>query len=67
MQLKYDRGHDFILTHFIDPTLKMDDGSEEEFGPGDVSYLPPGHNAWIIGSEPFVAVDFTGMKEYAKK
>ena len=46
--------------------LKMDDGSEEEFGPGDVGYLPPGHNAWIIGNEPFVAVDFTGMKEYAK-
>jgi mannose-6-phosphate isomerase-like protein (cupin superfamily) len=47
--------------------VKMDDGSEEEFGPGDVGYLPPGHNAWIIGNEPFVAVDFTGMKEYAKK
>jgi quercetin dioxygenase-like cupin family protein len=46
--------------------VKMDDGSEEEFGPGDVGYLPPGHNAWIIGNEPFVAVDFTGMKEYAK-
>ena len=26
--------------------VKMDDGSEEEFGPGDVGYLPPGHNAW---------------------
>ena len=30
----------------------MDDGSEEEFGPGDVGYLPPGHNGWIIGNEP---------------
>ena len=44
----------------------MDDGSEEEFGPGDVGYLPPGHNAWIIGNEPCVTIDFTGMKEYAK-
>ena len=44
----------------------MDDGSEEEFGPGDVGYLPPGHNAWIIGNEPCVPIDFTGMKEYAK-
>ncbi len=43
----------------------MDDGSEEEFGPGDVGYLPPGHNAWILGNEPFIAIDFTGMKEYA--
>jgi hypothetical protein len=30
----------------------MNNGSEEEFGPGDVGYLPPGHNAWIIGNEP---------------
>jgi len=41
--------------------------AQEEFGPGDVVYLPPGHNAWIIGNEPCVAIDFTGMKEYAKK
>ena len=40
--------------------------SEEEFGPGDVGYLPPGHIR-IIGNEPCVAIDFTGMKEYAKK
>jgi hypothetical protein len=46
--------------------VRMDYGTEEEFGPGDVGYLPLGHNAWIIGNEPFVAVDFTGMKEYAK-
>jgi hypothetical protein len=45
----------------------MDDGSEEEFGPGDVGYLPPGHNGWVIGNEPYVAIDFTAMKEYAKK
>ena len=28
----------------------MDHGSEEECGPGDVGYVPPGHNAWIIGT-----------------
>ena len=38
----------------------MDDGSEEEFGPGDAGYVPPGHNAWIVGNQPFVAIDFTG-------
>ena len=47
--------------------VKMDDGSEEEYGPGDVGYLPPGHNAWVVGDEPFVAIDFTGMGIYAKK
>ena len=46
--------------------IRMDDGSEEEFGPGDVGYVPPGHNAWIVGNEPFAAIDFTGMTNYAK-
>jgi hypothetical protein len=45
----------------------MDDGSEEEFGPGDIGYVPPGHNAWVVGDEPFVAVDFTAAENYAKK
>ena len=27
----------------------MDDGSEDEFGPGEVSLLPPGHDAWVVG------------------
>jgi quercetin dioxygenase-like cupin family protein len=40
--------------------VKMDDGAEEEFGPGDVGYVPPGHNAWIVGNEPYVAVEFRG-------
>jgi hypothetical protein len=42
-----------------------DDGTEQEFGPGDAMYIPPGHDAWVVGNQPFVAVDFTGMKEYA--
>ena len=45
--------------------VRMDDGAEQEFGPGDAMYVPPGHDAWVVGNEPFVAVDFTGMKEYA--
>lgn len=44
----------------------MDDGSEAEFGPGDVSHIPPGHDAWVVGDEPVVAVDITGMEEWAK-
>jgi len=43
----------------------MDDGTEQECGPGEALYVPPGHDAWVAGNEPFVAVDFTGMKEYA--
>ncbi len=45
----------------------MDDGTEDEFGPGDALVVPPGHNAWVVGNEPVVAVDFTGLKDYARK
>jgi hypothetical protein len=47
--------------------VRMDDGSEEEFGPGDVSSLPPGHDAWVVGNEPVVVIDVTGMENYAKR
>jgi hypothetical protein len=54
--------------YFVSGRLKvvMDDGTEEEFGPGDTGVIPPGHNAWVVGNEPVVAVDFTGLKDYAK-
>jgi hypothetical protein len=45
----------------------MDDGSEEEFGPGDIALLPPGHDAWVVGDEPVVVIDVSGMVDYAKK
>ena len=45
----------------------MDDGSAQEFGPGDVSYLPPGHDAWVVGNDPVVVVDISGMRDYAKR
>jgi hypothetical protein len=47
--------------------VRMDDGSEEEFGPGDVSLLPPGHDAWVVGDEPAVVIDIIGMENYAKE
>jgi hypothetical protein len=34
--------------------------------PGDVSLLPSGYDAWVVGNEPAVVVDFQGMIEYAK-
>ena len=45
----------------------MDGGTESENGPVDVAVIPPGHNAWVIGDEPCVSIDFTGAKDYAKK
>ncbi len=44
----------------------MDDGSEAEFAAGDVSLIPPGHDAWVVGDEPAVMLDISGMGDYAK-
>ena len=43
-----------------------DDGTEAEIGPGDVAVIEPGHDAWIVGDEPFVGIDFQGAGSYAK-
>jgi mannose-6-phosphate isomerase-like protein (cupin superfamily) len=48
-------------------TIRMDDGKETQLGPGDVFVCPPGHDAWITGNEPCVALDFAGgAATYAK-
>jgi hypothetical protein len=46
--------------------VRMDDGTELECKPGDVSLLPSGHDAWVVGNEPAIVVDFQGMVDYAK-
>jgi len=46
--------------------VKMDDGTLLECKPGDVSLLPTGHDAWVVGNKPAVVVDFQGMLDYAK-
>ncbi len=43
----------------------MDDGTEYDLKPGDVSLLPSGHDAWTVGNEAVVVVDFQGMVDYA--
>jgi quercetin dioxygenase-like cupin family protein len=47
--------------------VKMDDGSEFDCKPGDVSLLPSGHDAWVVGEEPAIVVDFQGMVDYARE
>jgi len=39
--------------------IRMADGTERELAAGDVFDVPPGHDAWVIGDEPYVAVDFS--------
>jgi hypothetical protein len=44
----------------------MADGVELEAGPGDVTALPQGHDAWVVGDEPVVVVDWWGASNYAR-
>ena len=46
--------------------VRMDDGEELEFGPGDFAVIPPGHNAWVVGDQPCVVIDWQGFADYAK-
>ena len=46
--------------------VQMADGAELELGPGDVNVLPPGHDAWVVGDEPAVALDWGGAHVWAK-
>jgi len=45
--------------------IKMDDGTEFDCKSGDVSLLPSGHDAWVVGNEAAIVVDFQGMLDYA--
>lgn len=38
----------------------MADGTEADLKPGDIGPIPAGHDAWVIGDEPFVSIDFAG-------
>ena len=45
----------------------MDDGQEADLEPGDLAVIPPGHDAWTVGSDACVIVDFSGMERYAQR
>ena len=47
--------------------IRMDDGAEFIAGPGDVTALPGGHDAWVVGDEPVVTVDWFGAGNYARQ
>lgn len=44
----------------------MSSGEEFDIGPGEVSSLPSGHDAYVVGNEPVVVVDFYGASHYAE-
>jgi quercetin dioxygenase-like cupin family protein len=44
---------------------KMDDGREIVMRQGDFFYIPPGHDSWVLGSEPYVSLHILGSEDYA--
>ena len=48
-------------------TTRMDDGTEKISKAGDILNIPPGHDAWVVGNEAVVVVDFQGMVDYARQ
>ena len=45
----------------------MDDGRVIEMGAGELFYIPPGHDSWVVGDEPYVSLHFMGAEDYAAK
>jgi hypothetical protein len=43
----------------------MEDGTERVMGPGDFFHVPPGHDSWVVGDEPYVSLHFMGSEDYA--
>jgi quercetin dioxygenase-like cupin family protein len=48
-------------------TAAMDDGRVIRMLPGDVFYIPPGHDSWVVGSEPYISLHFLGAGDYARE
>jgi len=48
-------------------TAAMADGTIYEMRAGDLFYVPPGHDSWVVGDEPYVSLHFLGAQDYALK
>ncbi len=48
-------------------TAAMENGTVFEMKPGDVFYIPPGHDSWVIGEEPYVSIHLVGAADYAQQ
>ena len=46
-------------------TAAMDNGEVIEMRRGDIFYIPPGHDSWVVGHEPYVSLHFMGAEDYA--
>jgi hypothetical protein len=44
----------------------MEDGRVIEMNEGDIFYIAPGHDSWVVGDKPYVSLHFMGAADYAK-
>jgi hypothetical protein len=56
------------IGYVVSGTMEVhsDDGSTGNMTPGSIYHLAPGHDAWVVGDEPVVVVEFQGAATYAK-
>ena len=47
-------------------TILMEDGYQVTLDPGDYVSIPPGHDAWVVGDEPCIIIDWQGFADYAQ-
>jgi len=45
--------------------VRMDDGTERVMSAGDFFHVPPGHDSWVVGDEPYVSLHIVGGETYA--
>lgn len=45
----------------------MRDGREFDIRAGDLFYIAPGHDSWVVGDEPYMSLHFQGVEQYAQK
>jgi class 3 adenylate cyclase len=46
--------------------VETDTGARRRIGAGEALEVPPGHDAWVVGDEPLVTIEFTGVRGWAK-
>jgi quercetin dioxygenase-like cupin family protein len=45
---------------------RLQDGRYYEMRAGDLFYIGPGHDSWVVGNEPYVSLHFLGAERYAQ-
>jgi quercetin dioxygenase-like cupin family protein len=47
-------------------TVRLQDGTQKTIVAGDAYTIPPGHDAWVEGDEPFVCIEVMSAEQFAK-